>query len=64
MWDLLALAISPAFFVGIVFGLLVAVGFHHLAPAGIDAASAGAWFVGVGGVIGLLWNFIFGSRKK
>ena len=64
MWDLLALAISPAFVVGVVFGLLVAVGFHHLAPVDVDTVSAGAWFVGVGGVAGLLWQFIFSARKK
>ena len=64
MWDLLALAISPAFVVGLVLGLLLAVVFHHLAPVGVDTVSAGAWFVGVGGVAGLLWRFIFSARKK
>jgi hypothetical protein len=66
MWNLLALAISPAFVVGLVLGLLLAVVFHHLAPVGVgvDTVSAGAWFVGVGGVAGLLWCFIFSARKK
>ena len=64
MWDLLALAISPAFVVGLVLGLLVAVGFHHLAPVDVDTASAGAWFIGVGGVAGLLWRFIFSEPEK
>lgn len=64
MWDLLALVISPAFVVGIVLGLLVAVGFHFVAPAHVDTVSAGGWFVGIGGVVGVIWQFISGSREK
>lgn len=64
MWDLLALAISPAFVVGLVLGILMALGFHYLAPLGVDTVAAGGWFVGVGGVAGLLWQAIFSARKK
>jgi hypothetical protein len=64
MWDLLALAVSPSFVVGIVLGVVLAVVFHYIAPVGVDTAAAGAWFVGIGGAVGLLWRLIFGSRKE
>lgn len=64
MWDLLALAVSPLFVVGVVLGAVLAVGFHYVAPVGVDTASAGAWFVGIGGAGGLLWRFIFTARKE
>ena len=64
MWDLLGLAWSPAFVVGVVLGFLVAVGFHQVAPVDVDTVAAGAWFVALGGVAGLLWEFLFSVRKK
>jgi hypothetical protein len=63
MWNLLELTIFPAFVIGVVLGLLVAVGFRYLAPVDVDTISAGAWFVVVGGAAGLLWQFIFSAQK-
>ena len=45
MENLFALLIAPAMLVGVVGGVLVAMVFHWLAPAGTDTTAAGAWFV-------------------
>ena len=55
---------TPAFFVGTVLGFLLALLFHWLAPAGVDTAAAGAWFVGIGMTAGLLWSLVFSNRDK
>lgn len=59
MEDLFALLIAPAVVVGVVGGLALALLFHWLAPTGTDTVSAGAWFVGLGAVGGLLWQWRF-----
>ena len=64
MENLFALLIAPAMLVGVVGGVLVAMVFHWLAPAGTDTTAAGAWFVGLGAVIGLFWQWLFRKETK
>ncbi|MFM2447672.1 MAG: hypothetical protein RIS44_122 [Pseudomonadota bacterium] len=51
-------------FVGFVIGLLVAILFHWFAPTGADTISAGAWFIGLGCLAGLLWSFLRRGHRK
>ena len=60
--DFLSVLAAPGAVVGAVAGVAVAVLFHWLAPLGVDTTSAGAWFVGLGWLVGLLVSF--GSRSK
>jgi hypothetical protein len=53
--------LNAAVFVGFMLGLAAAAVFHWLAPAGTDTAAAGAWFVGLGCLAGVLWSLA--SRK-
>jgi len=61
LFDLLTI---PSAAVGLALGIGMAMLFHWLAPAGTDVVSAGAWFVGGGWALGLLWAAVFGSRPK
>ncbi len=64
MDSLLSVLAAPGAFLGVLAGLGVALVFHWLAPVGTDSTTAGAWFVGIGWLGGLLWSNIFGTRKK
>lgn len=64
MENLFALLAEPAVLVGMVCGVGIAVVFHWFAPAGTNTVSAGAWFVGVGAVGGLIWNWVSGRDGK
>lgn len=50
--------------VGALVGLVVAFMFHWFAPPGTDTVSAGAWFVGLGSVGGVIWFFLAGKKSK
>jgi hypothetical protein len=56
--------INGAVFVGFVLGLAVAGIFHWLAPVGVDTAAAGAWFVGLGCLAGVLWSLARGKHGQ
>jgi hypothetical protein len=56
--------LSTAVFIGFVLGLAAAAVFHWFAPAGTDTAAAGAWFVGLGCVAGVLWSLVFREHDK
>jgi Na+-transporting NADH:ubiquinone oxidoreductase subunit NqrB len=62
MDGLLSLLAAPSVAVGVLAGLGVALLFHWFAPVGTDTVTAGAWFVGLGCLLGLLWP-IFRKRK-
>ena len=64
MEDLLSLLASLAVLVGVLGGLALAMLFHWLAPIGTDTVSAGGWFIGLGGVAGLLWEWRFRKDTK
>ena len=64
MDSLLSVLAAPGAFLGVLAGLGVALVFHWLAPVGTDSMTAGAWFVGIGWLVGLLWTNIFETRKK
>ncbi|HSV46953.1 MAG TPA: hypothetical protein VLJ58_14290 [Ramlibacter sp.] len=64
MDELITLLVAPAMLVGVVGGLVVALLFHWLAPAGTDTVSAGAWFVVIGGAAGLLWQMLVRKEKN
>jgi hypothetical protein len=49
--------------VGFVAGLAAAFLFHWLAPVGTDVAAAGAWFVGLGCLAGVIWSLVRGTYK-
>jgi hypothetical protein len=48
---------ADPFSVGLLGGAVLAVLFHWIAPAGTDTFAAAAWFVGIGGVGGFLWQW-------
>ena len=64
MDSLLALLAAPEVALGALVGLGIGLLFHWLAPAGTDTVAAGAWFVGLGCLVGLAWPIIFGRSKK
>lgn len=55
---------TPGVLVGCVVGLGVTLLVHWLAPAGTDTVSAGAWFVGLGGVAGLAMEAALDRRRR
>ena len=64
MENLFALLAEPTVLIGVVCGFGLAMMFHWLAPSGTDTVSAGAWFVGVGAVGGLIWSWVSGRDRK
>lgn len=64
MEALFALLLEPAILVGLIAGIVLAILFHCFAPVGTDTVSAGAWFVGLGVIGGLIWQMLMRSEKK
>lgn len=64
MDSLLSVLTAPSAALGALAGLTLALVFHWLAPVGTDTTTAGAWFVGLGWLVGLVWENVFGARKK
>ena len=64
MEALFALLVEPAILVGLIAGIVLAVLFHWFAPVGTGTVSAGAWFVGLGAIGGLIWQMLMRSEKK
>lgn len=63
MDSLLALLAAPGAILGALGGVGLSLVFHWLAPTGTDTASAGAWFVGLGWLIGLLSSKMLGKNE-
>lgn len=63
MDNFFTLIAEPAVLIGVLVGLAVAAAFNWFAPAGTDTVTAGAWFVGLGAVGGLIWNWVYGKSK-
>ena len=64
MENFLTLLAEPAVLIGVVVGLGVAAVFNWIAPMGTDTVTAGAWFIGLGSVGGLIWNWAYGKSGK
>ena len=58
------LLVVPGALLGALAGLVLAGLFHWLAPAGSDTVAAGAWFVGLGWLLGLCWSKLSGAPEK
>lgn len=56
--------LTPAVFIGFVLGAIAAATFHWLAPVGTDTSAAGAWFIGLGCLGGVLWSLTFGRHRN
>jgi hypothetical protein len=56
--------LNAAVLVGFTVGLAVAALFHWLAPIGTDTTAAGAWFVGLGCLAGVLWSLVISKHGK
>lgn len=63
MANLLELLAIPGAVIGALAGVGLAIVFHWLAPEGTDTVSAGAWFVGLGWLLGMAWS-LFSKRKR
>jgi hypothetical protein len=56
--------LRPAVLIGFVLGVAAAAVFHWLAPPGTDTSTAGAWFVGLGCLAGVLWSLAFRKHDR
>lgn len=64
MGTLLDLFIVPGAAIWLALGVILAMLFHWLAPAGTDTGSAAAWFIGVSWALGMMWSAIYSERRK